>query len=170
MHSHALFVAAALIMTVASGCSKKEDPAAGGAQPANTLNIGVSQGGGAMAAPESDVTRYPDEGPEIGTVLLKTASIARRSADQSSEILSRLGPGTAVNKKARKGPYYLVEFPFAPGQMRLGWIEQNDVNAPAPVATTTTTNTAPIVVRPTATASATTTAPGGRPPIVIRRP
>lgn len=149
--------AVVLALLVPLAACKKEEKTAQSNQPGiSGVQINTGPGSGYMAAPESDVTRYSDEGPEIGTVVTRRQSIVRKSADQASEILSRLGPGAAVNKKARHGPYYLVEFPFAPGQMRLGWLLQEDLNAPNPVATVTATTTA------TVTATATTV--NGRPP------
>lgn len=140
-----------------SACKKKEEAAPQNNQPGTPgLQINAGPGSGVMAAPSSTVERYSDEGPEIGTTTIRQQSIARKSADQASEIVGRIGIGTAVNKKARKGPYYLIEFPSAPGQMSLGWIPQSDVaGAPVPVATPTTTTTAPP-----------TTAPNGRPAVL----
>lgn len=151
----------ALVVPLVACNKKKEQPAQNNGQPGLPgVQINTGPGTGFMAAPESDVARYPDEGPEAGTVVTKKVVIARKAADQGSEILTRMGPGTAINKRARKGPYYLVEFPAAPGQMRLGWVLQDDINTPAPVATPTVTTAPP----------ATTTAPAvnGRPrPIVL---
>ena len=153
----ALLIAA--VIPVAA-CKKKEEPAPQGNQPGMPgIQINTGPGTGVMAAPESDVTRYSDEGPEIGTTTVRRVAVARKAADQGAEIITRIGPGTAINKKARKGPYYLVEYPAAPNQMRLAWILQDDVNG-APTAAVTPT----VTVAPPATSTA--APPGGRPPLI----
>ena len=112
-----------------AGC-KKDDPAQTTAPPGNT-NVGITvqgQPGPAQTHEESGVTRYSDEGPEIGTVLTQRPTTVHKAADQSTDVLSRLGPGTAVNKKARHGPYFLVDYPTGtPGELKPGWVLQNDV-------------------------------------------
>lgn len=156
----AAILVAALVPLAA--CKKKEEQPAQNGQPgAPGIQINAGPGSGVMAAPGSTVERYSDEGPEIGTTTIKRPSIARKSADQASEIIGRIGVGTAVNKKARKGPYYLIEFPSAPGQMSLGWVVQDDIlGSTVPVPTPTPTVTVP----PPAT---TTVAPtNGRPPLL----
>jgi hypothetical protein len=162
-------LSAAAVAVLCAGCSKKEDAAAQQNQNPVGGSITVNQGpGGVTAKPdESGVTRYSDEGPELGTSLTRRVTIVRKAADQGAEILSRLGPSTAVNKKARHSAYYLVDYPTGqPGEMKPGWILQEDINQPvAPVVTahpTTVATVAPV---------ATTAAPvGGRPPpIRIKR-
>jgi hypothetical protein len=161
----------ATVIPLAACKKKEEEPAQSGQPGAPGIQINTGPGTGLMAAPESDVQRYSDEGPEIGTTTVRRVAIARKAADQGSEILHRIGPGTAVNKKARKGPYYLVEFPFAPGQLRLGWILQEDANN-----TTPPSSVAPTASQPAATATVTASAvpsatTGGRPPLIrLKKP
>jgi hypothetical protein len=159
--------AALLLLALQAGCKKTETTTTQGETP-NIGGIQVNQGpGGAVTTDAAGVTRYNDEGPEIGTVTLRRSATARKAADQTSDIVARPGQGSAVNKKARHGGYYLVEVPTGPNEMKLGWIEQNDVHSPAPPVTTT-------VATATATTTATTTvttAVGGRPaPIRINLP
>ena len=154
---------ALLVATIPlAACKKKEEPAPSGQQGGpGGIQINTGPGTGLMPAPASDVQRYSDEGPEIGTTTVRRVSLARKAADQGSEIIHRIGPGTAINKKARKGPFFLVEFPFTDGQMRLGWILQEDVlGAPVPTTTATVSVAAP------PPASTTTAPPGGRPPAI----
>lgn len=158
-------LAALLVATIPLvACKKKEEePAPSGQQGGPGIQINTGPGTGLMPAPASDVQRYSDEGPEIGTTTVRRVALARKAADQGSEIIHRIGTGTAINKKARKGPFYLVEFPFTDGQMRLGWILQEDVLG-APVPTTTATATVSVAAPPPA--STTAAPPGGRPPAI----
>jgi hypothetical protein len=155
----------AVLIPLAACKKKEEEPAPAGNPNGPGIQINTGPGTGLMAAPESGVQRYSDEGPEIGTITVRRVAIARKAADQGSEIITRIGTGTAINKKARKGPFFLVEFPDASG-MRLGWILQEDATGTAPVATTTTT-TPPPATTPAPTTTATTTT-GGRP--ILRLP
>lgn len=154
----------AVLIPLTACCKKKEEAAAQSSQPGGSgLQINTGPGTGLMPAPSSDVVRYSDEGPEIGTTPVRRVAIARKAADQGSEIIHRIGAGTMVNKKARKGPFYLVEFPFTDGQMRLGWILQEDVlGAPTPTTTTTTTVSAKTSAPPAASSAL----PVGRPPAI----
>jgi hypothetical protein len=146
--------AVVLLMTLGAGCKKEEKttPAPQGETP-TMGGIQINQGpGGTTPDATNVVTRYSDEGPEIGTVTLRRSATARKAADQTSEAISHPGQGTLVTKKARHGGYYLVEVPVSATETKLGWIGQDDVNMPAPAVTTVTT--------------VTTATPGGRPPPV----
>jgi hypothetical protein len=155
---------AAVLCAAVVGCKKKEETTSGGS-PGSTVNVGV-QGGQVATREESGITRYSDEGPESGTVFVKKPIIIRAKADNESAIVGRAGPGTAVNKKARHGAFYLVDFPSGPGQMTPGWLDQDEVTGTPVVAhTTVTTTTTP---PPTPPAATTPAPPGGRPPGPIK--
>lgn len=145
MRFPALAIVALVVVPVSlTGCGKKEQPQQAPAGPATTT---ITVNGGTVAVREEEgVQRYSDEGPESGTVYLVHDAILRKGADQSSDIISRLGRGTGVNKKARRGAYYLVDFPSA-GAMKPGWLPQSDVNSQPAVVTTTTPTVTTIPVR-----------------------
>jgi hypothetical protein len=165
-----------------TGCSKKdkEEEAAPVAAPAQTTIV-TTNGAQVQVREESGVSRYSDEGPEIGTVRTTRTVELRKSADNTSPVIGTIGSGVMVNKKARRGAFYLVDFPST-GGMTPGWLDQNEVTGgPLPVATVTTTvtttaappaTTAPPAATTTAPPAITvpataTTPPGGRPPIRI---
>lgn len=154
---------AAVIAATAVGCSKKDSAAPDGSSPpGSTTNVTVN--GTTATREEEGVTRYGDEGPESGTVLTKRAVTLHKSADQGSDVVGRVGPGTGVNKKARHGAYYLVDWPTPTG-MKPGWLLQDDINGTPnviPTVTTPPTTTVP----PPATPPGVGGAPGGRPPQV----
>lgn len=138
-------------LAAATGCSLlKKEEAKQEAAPAATDTAAPAPA--EPAANAADATRYPDEIAESGTIATKRLSVVRKSADQTSEILARLNAGTAVNRKARRGAYYLIEFPSGnPVTMKPGWVVQDDLNTIVQAAATTTATT-------TASAAATTTA------------
>lgn len=151
------------------GCGKKEEAPAAPA-PAQTTIV-TANGVQVQIREESGVNRYSDEGPEIGTVRTNRTVELRKSADNTSPVVGNIGPGVMVNKKARRGAFFLVDFPAAGGGMTPGWLDQHEVTGGAlPIATTVppVVTTAPPVVT-TAPPVVTTTAapPGGRPPIRI---
>lgn len=139
-----------------AGCGKKESEATQPAAPATTT---ITVNGAQVAVREEEgLTRYSDEGPESGTVFVSGDAVIRKGADMGSATIGRVGRGTGVNKKARRGPFYLVDYPVASGGMKPGWILQSDVTGQAP--TVVTTVVPPVV----------TTAPpvGQRPPKIGR--
>lgn len=148
----------ALSLLSAAACSKSSSSPTGSSPASATTNVSVN--GSVATREEEGVTRYGDEGPESGTVVTRKQLSIHKSADQGSDVLGRLGPGTGVNKKARHGAYYLIEWPSAQG-MKPGWVLQDEITG-GPVV--------PTVVPPTVVAPPTTPpvgaagAPGGRPP------
>lgn len=159
-----------IALVLASGCKKSSDAAtgAGGSGSQTTINVTGLNGQPATATVQDGLTRYSDEGPEIGTVFTKGGGVVRSAADQTSTILARLGPNVGVNKKARRGPYFLVDYPVGPGQLKPGWIDQAEVTG-TPVVATTTTTLPPIntVAPPINTVAPPATTTAGHPPIRI---
>lgn len=153
------------------GCGKKEEAPAAPA-PAQTTIV-TANGVQVQVREESGVSRYSDEGPEIGTVRTNRSLELRKSADNTSPVVGNVGAGVMVNKKARRGAFFLVDFPAAGGGMTPGWLDQHEVTGGAlPIVTTTTvppatTTVPPVVTTAPPVAATTTTPPGGRPPIRI---
>ena len=158
MRHSALIVSTLVLAATVVGCKKKEDPATGAAPDSNGAPPTVQVQGGQVSTREEDgLTRYSDEGPESGTVFTKHGVPLRTAADGVSTVLKQLGPGTGVNKKARHGAYYLVDFPTGnPGEMKPGWLLQTDVSG-GPVAVHPPTTVPPVVAPP----------PGGGPPKIV---
>ena len=144
-----------------AGCGKKESAPTQPAAPATTT---ITVNGAQVAVREEEgISRYSDEGPESGTVIVSSDAVVRKGADMGSPTLGRVGRGTGVNKKARRGPFYLVDYPVAGGAMKPGWILQTDVSGQAPPVVTT-------VAPPVVTTAAPTTPPAGqRPPKITAK-
>lgn len=152
------------------GCGKKEEAPAAPA-PAQTTIV-TANGVQVQVREESGISRYSDEGPETGTVKTNRPLELRKSADNTSAVVGKVGAGIMVNKKARRGAFYLVDFPATGGGMTPGWLDQHEVTGGAlPVVTTTTAPPATTTVPPAVTTAppvvTTAVPPGGRPPIRI---
>lgn len=167
MHSRLALAIAALapLFVLVPGCGKKDETPTGTAPSAATTNITVN-GGTVAVREEEGISRYSDEGPESGTVFTTKDVVILKAAEGGGAVLSRLGRGTGVNKKARRGPYYLVDFPTT-GGMKPGWVAQSDVTTQAPQVVTTVTTTAPPATTTTAPPATTT---GVRPPPIKIKP
>ena len=151
MRHHVLIVSSLALAVMIVGCKKKDEPATGSAPDTNGASPTVQVQGGQVSTREEDgLTRYGDEGPESGTVFTKHGVTLRTAADGISTVLKQLGPGTGVNKKARHGAYFLVDFPTGnPGEMKPGWLLQTDVSGgPVAVHPTTTVTVPPPSVPP----------------------
>lgn len=104
-------------------------------------------------AAASDVVRYPDsEVADQGTLTVRNAVRARKSADLTSEIVATLGPGSEVERVARYGGFTLVAWTTDSGE-QTGWVDATaatrTVTVVPTVTTSSTTSTAPaVVVRP----------------------
>ncbi len=148
------------------GCGKKEEAPAAPA-PAQTTIV-TANGVQVQVREESGVNRYSDEGPEIGTVRTNRTVELRKSADNTSPVIGNIGPGVMVNKKARRGAFFLVDFPATGGGMTPGWLDQHEVTGGAlPIVTTATTTVPPVVTTAPPVVTTTVAPPGGRPPIRI---
>ena len=150
-----------LSLVALAGCGKNESAPTQAAAPTTTT---ITVNGAQVAVREEEgLLRYSDEGPESGTVMTSTDANVRKGADMASPSIGRIGRGTGVNKKARRGPFYLVDYPSAGGAMKPGWILQSDVSGQVPAVVTTivppTTTTVPVVAPP----------PGARPPKITSK-
>lgn len=152
------------LSVLVSACKKEEPPPP--AAPAQTTIV-TANGVQVQVREEAGVSRYSDEGPEVGTVRTNRSLELRKSADNTSPIVGRVGPNIMVNKKARRGAFFLVDFPGGTGMIP-GWLDQNEVSGGAvPVVTTTVAPPVTTVAPPVTPPPTTTVPPGGRPPIRI---
>ncbi len=78
---------------------------------------------------KDEVKRYDDEKEEKGTVKVGIFEMKiYQEADTSSTVLAKVGKGTLVNRKARRGSFLLIEYPSAPGELSPGWAETRHIN------------------------------------------
>jgi hypothetical protein len=73
--------------------------------------------------PSSDVASYPEQVTQSGTVKLSQHIKVHQAADANSTLVTRLGPGTVVEKKASYGDWVLVNWPSGVGQLSPGWVQ-----------------------------------------------
>jgi hypothetical protein len=72
---------------------------------------------------KDEVTHYPDEIPQGGTVRLKVVKKVYQAADIMSKELGSLAPGTFINLKTSHAEWMLIEWPSGVGELSLGWIQ-----------------------------------------------
>lgn len=149
-------LAGALLATAVliAGCKKKDDSGSAG-ETTGGADPGAIAPAGQASGEQNGVMRYTDEAPESGTVATRSSAKVRKAADDSSDLLTTLGPGTNVDRKARKGTYSLVMWPSGVGQLSPGWVATSSLTEGArPVATTTTTTTTTAAATASAAAAA----------------
>lgn len=107
----------------AAGCNRSEDTSSAAdaqAPPAATAEAPTVP---ASAAPSSEVASYPEQVTQSGTVKLTQYLKVHQAADPNSTLLTRLGPGTVVEKKASYGDWMLINWPSGVGQLSPGWTQ-----------------------------------------------
>ncbi|MEO7328327.1 MAG: hypothetical protein ABI193_07100 [Minicystis sp.] len=126
------------------GCGKKDggtapagtDQAAGATPPATT----------AAAAPAAgEVTTYPGQVQQGGTVRLLQPFTVHQAADINSPTLTHVGVGQWINLKASYSNWMLIEWPSGVGQMSPGWIELRGISDPRVQVSATPPPTATVV-------------------------
>jgi hypothetical protein len=126
------FILMASLGLLAAGCPRSEDQNSSSSEaqqappPAPTgPTIAVS-----AAAPSSDVVSYPEQVTQSGTVKLAQQVKVHQAADTTSTMLTRLGPGTVVEKKASYGEWLLVNWPSGVGETSPGWVQSSYLVVP----------------------------------------
>lgn len=119
-------IAPVLMVTLglfAAGCQRSEETNAAADAQAPTAPTAEAPTVPASAAPSSDVASYPEQVTQSGTVKLAQYIKVHQAADPNSTLLTRLGPGTVVEKKASYGDWMLINWPSGVGQLSPGWTQ-----------------------------------------------
>lgn len=117
-----LVIAAGLFV---AACGRSED--------ANSTNTPAQQASppaaetpppaASAAAATPEVANYPTQVVQSGTLKITQQVKVHQAADPDSTMLTRLGPGTVVEKKASYGDWMLVHWPSGVGQTSPGWVQ-----------------------------------------------
>jgi hypothetical protein len=105
-------------LALGAACGKKADDS--GTSDTSTPPAPPAPTGATPQAGE--IARYPDEVPMGGTKKTLVSFTIYQAADQSSPVVSRIGPGTFINLKASHSSWMLIEYPSGVGQLSPGWI------------------------------------------------
>ncbi len=115
-----------MAVLIAAGCGRSEDvnssstPAQQASPPAPTPEAPTLP---AKTSPGADVASYPQQLTQSGTVKLTQPIKVYQAADASSTLVTRLGVGTVLEKKASYGDWLLVNWPSGVGEVSPGWVQ-----------------------------------------------
>jgi hypothetical protein len=110
----------ALAVVVGASCKRGEETT-----PTTDAPQATSAAAEVPAAPTADpnaVASYPNMVAQGGTVTTSQAIKVHQAADPNSTVLTRLGPGTAVERKGSVGEWMLINWPSGVGQLSPGWV------------------------------------------------
>jgi hypothetical protein len=111
----------ALTVVVGASCKRGEETTPTSDAPQAT-SAAAEVPAPAPSAAQAAVASYPNMIQQGGTVTLTQALKVHQAADPNSPVLTRLGPGTAVERKGSVGEWMLINWPSGVGQLSPGWV------------------------------------------------
>jgi hypothetical protein len=111
----------ALAVVVGASCKRGEEttPTTDATQATSAAVVAPAP---APTADPNAVASYPNMVAQGGTVTTSQAIKVHQAADPNSTVLTRLGPGTAVERKGSVGEWMLINWPSGVGQLSPGWV------------------------------------------------